>query len=239
MTYSCAIFEDLDGDLATGRQEQSSWSEGQLSTSVNPANGVTECSPPLDDTTLPRDELHDAQVRKLNHIIAKARITPGQKVLEIGSGWGSMAILIAQRFPGTTVDTLTLSVQQQILAQARIKKAGLEGRVTVHHMDYRAMPSSWHSSFDRVISIEMIENVGAEFMVDYWRIIDWSLKSQGGIGVVQVITIPEARASMLLESDRSAPGPLTSRLDISCQVWTGTYKRSILFGNGYVFQSPV
>ncbi|KAF8842181.1 CFS1-like protein [Paxillus ammoniavirescens] len=198
MTYSCAIFEDLDGDLATARQKQSTWSEGQLSTSVNTANGVTERSSPLDNT-LPRDELHDAQVRKLNHIIAKARITPDQKVLEIGSGWGSMAILIAQRFPGTTVDTLTLSVHQQILAQARIKKAGLEGRVTVHLMDYRAMPSSWRSSFDRVISIEMIENVGVEFMVDYWRIIDWSLKSQGGIGVVQVITIPEARLDRYIQ----------------------------------------
>ncbi|KIK91248.1 hypothetical protein PAXRUDRAFT_830996 [Paxillus rubicundulus Ve08.2h10] len=194
MTYSCAIFESLDGDLATGCQEQSTWGEGQLSAGVNPANGVTEL-----DNTLPRGNLHDAQVRKLNHIISKARISSGQKVLEIGSGWGSMAILIAQRFPGTTVDTLTLSVQQQSLAQARIKKAGFEDRVTVHLMDYRTMPSSWHSLFDRVISIEMIESVGAEFMVDYWRIIDWALKSQGGIGVVQVITIPEARLDRYIQ----------------------------------------
>ncbi|KAF9221621.1 CFS1-like protein [Gyrodon lividus] len=190
MTYSCAIFKDLDGDLAAGRQDEGT--SNQLLTRINTENGAMECFPSLDNTS-PLDELHDAQVRKLNYIIAKARITPGQKVLEIGSGWGSMAILIAQRFAKTTVDTLTLSVHQQRLAQARIKEAGLEDRVTVHLLDYRAMPSSWHSSFDRVVSIEMMENVGAEFMVEYWSIIDWALKKQGGIGVVQVITIPEAR----------------------------------------------
>lgn len=191
MTYSCAIFEDLDADLAAEYQDQRApaKSGGKLS----PSSDEDMQSSALHDNPSTRDELYDAQMRKLNHIIAKAKISSGQKVLEIGSGWGSMAILIAQRFPDTTVDALTLSVQQQILAQARVKEAGLEDRVTVHLMDYRAMPSSWQSSFDRVISIEMIESVGLEFLTAYWRVVDWAMKKQGGVGVVQVITIPEAR----------------------------------------------
>lgn len=188
MTYSCAIFEDLDADLAAeGRDQRPSVkSGGQPSPSLNEETR----SSTLSDA---QDELHDAQIRKLNYIIARAKISSGQKVLEIGSGWGSMAILIAHRFHNTTIDTLTLSIQQQSLAQARIKEAGLEHRITVHLMDYRAMPSSWQSSFDRVISIEMIENVGTEFLTEYWRVVDWAMKKQGGVGVVQVITIPEAR----------------------------------------------
>ncbi|KAG6377107.1 S-adenosyl-L-methionine-dependent methyltransferase [Boletus reticuloceps] len=187
MTYSCAIFEDLDADLAIERPEQR-----QIGGQLSPPSNETQSSTLSSDDPSARDELYDAQIRKLNHIIAKAQISSGQKILEIGSGWGSMAILIAQRFPDTTIDTLTLSVQQQRLAQARIKKAGVEDRVTVYLMDYRAMPSSWKSSFDRVISVEMIENVGIEFLTEYWRVVDWAMKTHTSVGVVQVITIPEA-----------------------------------------------
>ncbi|KIJ62576.1 hypothetical protein HYDPIDRAFT_114221 [Hydnomerulius pinastri MD-312] len=193
MTYSCAIFNDLDGDLAAGRQHETSWNGGQMLKRVNLTNGGESALPSTGDQVSPRDELYEAQFRKLNHVIDKARISPGHKVLEIGSGWGSMAILIAQRFPDTTVDALTLSIQQQTLAETRIKEAGLDDRITVHLMDYRAMPKSWGASFDRVVSVEMMENVGPGFMVEFWRTIDWALKKDGGVGVVQVITIPEAR----------------------------------------------
>lgn len=60
-------------------------------------------------------------------------------------------------------------------------------------MDYRAMPPSWKASFDSVISIEMIEQVDAEYLEEHWRVLDWALKPEGGVGVVQVITIPEAQ----------------------------------------------
>jgi cyclopropane-fatty-acyl-phospholipid synthase len=105
-----------------------------------------------------------------------------------------MAILIAQTVAGTTVDTLTLSVQQQSLARERIAAAGLTDRITVHLMDYRNMPTEWEGAFDRVVSIEMIEAVGSEFLVGYWKTVDWAMKPVGGVGCVQVITIPEARA---------------------------------------------
>ncbi|KDQ27768.1 hypothetical protein PLEOSDRAFT_1040411 [Pleurotus ostreatus PC15] len=157
LTYSCGIFEDLDGDHRNGK-----------------------------------DELYEAQIRKLRHIFEKARILPGHRVLEIGSGWGSMAMFIAQNSPDTTVDTITLSIQQQELAIQRIKEAGLEDRIRVHLMDYRNMPAEWEGAFDRVISIEMIEAVGFEFLEKYWSVVDWALKRKGGVGVVQAITIPEA-----------------------------------------------
>jgi cyclopropane-fatty-acyl-phospholipid synthase len=111
---------------------------------------------------------------------------------QFSQGWGSLAILIAQTVEGTTVDTLTLSVQQQALAQARIAAAGLTERITVHLLDYRAMPAKWEGAFDRVVSVEMIEAVGAEFLVGYWKVVDWAMKPEGGVGCVQVITIPEA-----------------------------------------------
>lgn len=142
----------------------------------------------------PKDELYEAQMRKLDHIIKKAKIQPGHRVLEIGSGWGSMAIRITNSIPGTTVDTLTLSVEQQQLAQKRIAAAGLSDRVTVHLMDYRNMPPHWEGVFDRLISVEMLEAVGEKFMETYWKIVDWALKPRIGAGVVQVITIPESSA---------------------------------------------
>ncbi|KAH7919588.1 cyclopropane-fatty-acyl-phospholipid synthase [Leucogyrophana mollusca] len=198
MTYSCAIFDTLDGDLRGLHGNQHAWSGGQRllrlrSPSSRSLDSAIHWYPPPPPTQTPKDELHDAQMRKLRHIVAKARLSSNQRVLEIGSGWGSMAILIAQSFAGTTVDTLTLSVRQQSMAQSRIKAAGLEERITVHLMDYRAMPDVWKGRFDRVISIEMIEAVGAEFLEEYWGVVDWALKPDVGVGVVQVITIPEPR----------------------------------------------
>ncbi|KAJ6525285.1 CFS1-like protein [Mycena vulgaris] len=190
MTYSCAIFADLDGDMKDG-VVRSEWSGGQgLRRLGQPATTTSTVSTPAETDV---DELYEAQIRKLSHIIDKANIQPGNRVLEIGSGWGSMAILLAQTVEGTTVDTLTLSVQQQFLAQERIAAAGLTGRIKVHLMDYRNMPAEWEGAFDRVVSIEMIEAVGSEFLVGYWKTVDWAMKPVGGVGCVQVITIPEAR----------------------------------------------
>ena len=97
---------------------------------------------------------------------------------------------------GCKVDTLTLSVEQMTLAKKRISAAGVQDLATVHLMDYRAMPSEWAGAFDRVVSVEMLEAVGVEFLEEYWRVVDWALKSGVGadaVGVVQCITIPEAR----------------------------------------------
>jgi cyclopropane-fatty-acyl-phospholipid synthase len=142
------------------------------------------------------NELYLAQLRKLDHIIEKLKIPSDRpiRILEIGSGWGSMAIRIAQRYPLATIDTLTLSVQQQHLAQQRVSLLGprISDRITVHLMDYRAMPQEWEAAFDRVVSVEMIEAVGKEFLEVYWKTVDWAMKRENAAGVVQVITLPEA-----------------------------------------------
>ncbi|KAJ3733331.1 CFS1-like protein [Lentinula guzmanii] len=227
MTYSCAIFEDLDGDLKVSNglngpidEEVGRWSGGHglkkvgnkftkgvplLSLPSPPLTALAN-TPAIDSNrnidavdnlnsqnVFSEDPLEAAQYRKLHHIIRKARILPGHRVLEIGSGWGSLSMLIAKTIPNTTVDTLTLSSAQQALALERIKAEGLEERVEVHLMDYRNMPEEWKGRFDRVVSVEMIEAVGKEFLEGYWAKIQWAMKEKDSVGVVQVITIPEAR----------------------------------------------
>ncbi|KAI5831537.1 CFS1-like protein [Schizophyllum commune Tattone D] len=189
MTYSCAIFSDLDGDFdqsatpdtgAHGRQPSSTSSGSSTPAKVQ---GDQEES----------NELYEAQIRKLDHVIEKARIWPGNRVLEIGSGWGSMAIRIAETVPDTIIDTITLSSQQLALAEERIAAAGLSHRIRVHLMDYRDMPPDWEHAFDRIVSIEMLEAVGQEYIPTYFAKLDWALKFKDACGVIQCITIPEAR----------------------------------------------
>jgi cyclopropane-fatty-acyl-phospholipid synthase len=91
-----------------------------------------------------------------------------------------------------------LSVHQKNLAEQRIAKAGLQDKIRVHLMDYRSMPKDWEGRFDRVISIEMIEAVGREFLTQYFTVLDWALTKNGGVGVIQAITIPEARKHFFL-----------------------------------------
>ena len=139
------------------------------------------------------DDLNTAQMRKVRHIISKARIEPGHRVLEIGSGWGTLAITIVRTIPGTQVDSLTLSVAQRDLAMERIRKEGLEDKIRIHLMDYRSMPESWKGSFDRLVSVEMMEAVGREYMDTFWKHMNWAMNPKSAVGVVQCITLPEAR----------------------------------------------
>lgn len=94
---------------------------------------------------------------------------------------------------GCTIDTLTLSIEQKLLAEARIAAAGLTSSITVHLLDYRSLPDSFTHAFDRVVSIEMIEAVGKEFLGTYFETLDKVLKKDRGLAVVQVITMPESR----------------------------------------------
>ncbi|KAJ7621392.1 cyclopropane-fatty-acyl-phospholipid synthase [Roridomyces roridus] len=148
----------------------------------------------LDPTVSVRESLEEAQMRKLRLILKKANIQPGQRVLEIGTGWGSLAILAAKTF-NCTVDTLTLSSNQADLARQRIASAKLSDKITVHCMDFRdcRKNAEWAGSFDRFISVEMIEHVGKDFFEEYWAVVDWALSPETGVGVVQGITIPESR----------------------------------------------
>lgn len=135
----------------------------------------------------PSESLESAQQRKLDLLIAKLRIQPEHHVLEIGSGWGAMAIALARQ-TGCRVTSITVSEQQLALATQRVREAGLADRVEITFCDYRHI----EGTFDRIVSIEMLEAVGHEFLGDYFAAADRVLKPDG-LFALQVITIPDQR----------------------------------------------
>lgn len=139
-----------------------------------------------------QDSLQQAQMNKLDYIIDQAHIGKDDHVLEIGSGWGSFSIRAVKR-TGCRVTTLTLSVEQKLLAEQRIAAAGFSDRVEVLLCDYRKLDVPATGPFDKVVSIEMIEAVGPEFLATYFECVHRLLKPKGGIAVFQVITMPEKR----------------------------------------------
>jgi hypothetical protein len=102
------------------------------------------------------NDLEIAQLNKIHHVLRKARVKAGDRVLEFGSGWGAMAIEAAKL--GAMVDTLTLSVEQKKGAESRIRDLGLQDMIRVHLLDYRKVPEVFApESFDCHIAVEMIE----------------------------------------------------------------------------------
>ncbi len=138
------------------------------------------------------ETLEAAQDTKLQYIITAARIKASDHVLEIGTGWGSFAIAAVKK-TGCRITTLTLSKEQKELAEKRIAAAGYTDRIDVLLCDYRALPTPTGRLFDKVVSIEMLEAVGREYLDTYFQCIDRLLKSQGGVAVFQCITMPESR----------------------------------------------
>lgn len=151
----------------------------------------------LDDTMMyssaiypePKSTLYEAQICKIHKIIERAEIKSTDHLLEIGSGWGGFAIEAAKQ-TGCKVTTITLSVEQKKLAEERIAAAGLTEKIEVRLIDYRHV----EGTFDKIVSIEMIEAVGKEFLGDYFSAISRLLKP-GGKAVIQAITIPDQRYS--------------------------------------------
>ena len=146
---------------------------------------------PKSDLRSEFETLEQAQVRKLRRFITNAKIKEGDHVLEIGTGWGSFAIQ-AVRETGCRVTSLTLSKEQKLLAEERIAEAGFTDNIEILLCDYRALPIPKDGGlYDKVVSIEMLEAVGKEFLATYFECIDKLLKKDGGIAVFQCITIPE------------------------------------------------
>jgi cyclopropane-fatty-acyl-phospholipid synthase len=138
-----------------------------------------------------KESLEAAQERKLGRFIGNARLKCTDRVLEIGTGWGSFAIK-AVRETGCSVTSLTLSMEQKELAEQRIEEAGLSHKIQVLLCDYRALEVPEDGPFDKIVSIEMLEAVGREYLETYFRCVDKLLKKDGGIAAFQSITIPEA-----------------------------------------------
>jgi cyclopropane-fatty-acyl-phospholipid synthase len=157
LTYSAAIFGPENGEPVTDGEDRAEW----------------------------RD-LPSAQARKIDRLLDGCGVTAGTRLLEIGTGWGELALRAAAR--GARVHSITLSEEQLALAERRVAEAGFADRVTIELCDYRAVTGQ----YDAVISVEMIEAVGEAYWPAYFETIDRVLAPGGSVGL-QAITMPHNR----------------------------------------------
>lgn len=151
----------------------------------------------------PAATLEDAQFAKKRHIAAKLQLQPGQRVLDIGSGWGGMAITLAQ-LADVEVVGVTLSVEQHRLATERASALGLSDRVRFELRDYREI----NERFDRIVSVGMFEHVGVNHYAAYFGAVRDRL-TDNGVALIHSI------------GRRSPPGT------------TGKWLRKYIFPGGY------
>jgi cyclopropane-fatty-acyl-phospholipid synthase len=135
----------------------------------------------------PRDTLEAAQQEKIRRWGERLAPRPGDHVLEIGSGWGAMAIHLARTYD-CRVTSVTVSAEQQRLATARVAAAGLADRVDIQLRDYREIAGQ----YSHIVSVEMIEAVGREYWPAFFQTLDRVLAPGGKVGI-QAITIPDGR----------------------------------------------
>lgn len=138
--------------------------------------------------------LYDASVAKLDRICRKLNLGPDDHVLEIGSGWGSFAMHAASNY-GCRVTTTTISQDQFQLAGKRILQSGLGDRIRILLEDYRNLSGQ----YDKLVSIEMVEAVGNEFLSGYFKKCSDLLKDDGAM-LLQAITMPDQRYAQYLRS---------------------------------------
>jgi cyclopropane-fatty-acyl-phospholipid synthase len=135
--------------------------------------------------------LEEAQLEKYDRLCRQLHLKPSDHVLEIGSGWGGNAIYMAKTY-GCKVTTLTISEEQYKFAKERIAEEKLEDKITILVKDYRLM----EGTFDKIVSIEMLEAVGEEYYTEYFKKCSDLLKKDG-IFAIQVITCPDSRFESL------------------------------------------
>lgn len=155
----------------------------------------------LDDTLMyscalfesPDDDLYDAQKRKIKRIVEQLSVQPGDHILEIGTGWGELAIHLVQNFD-CHVTTTTISEQQYEFVKNRIETLNLQDKITLLNQDYRLL----QGQYDKIVSIEMIEAVGYQFFDEFFKKCDRLLKTDGLL-MIQAITINEQTYEMAKE----------------------------------------
>jgi cyclopropane-fatty-acyl-phospholipid synthase len=147
-----------------------------------------------------RGTLEEAQWRKLDTLLDRAQVMPGQEILDIGFGWGGLSLHAAKKY-GCKVTGITLSVEQKALAMERVKKEGLEHLITFEVIDYRtfARRKENQGRFDRVLSCEMIEAVGHDHLVEFFWAVEQVL-DRDGVLVMEAITTTEERYENYLRS---------------------------------------
>lgn len=130
--------------------------------------------------------LKEAQLRKIDGVLDYAGVSAGTTLLEIGTGWGALALRAAQR--GAFVTSVTLSAEQLAFARDQIARANLSGQVDLRLQDYREV----EGTFDAIVSVEMVEAVGEEYWPTYFSTID-RLLSPSGKACIQAITMEHDR----------------------------------------------
>jgi cyclopropane-fatty-acyl-phospholipid synthase len=166
-----------------------------LSASFLDASMTYSCALFNDTTSAGWLDLPAAQHAKIDRLLDRIGVGPHTHLLEIGTGWGELAIRAAKR--GARVTTLTLSERQAELARTRLADAGLADRVTVRLQDYRDAAGQ----YDAIVSVEMIEAVGYDQWPTYFQALERLLAPRGRIGL-QAITMPDDR----LERTRNTHG---------------------------------
>jgi cyclopropane-fatty-acyl-phospholipid synthase len=129
----------------------------------------------------PDESLEAAQARKIDNILDMAAVQRGSRVLEIGTGWGGLALRAARR--GAHVTSVTLSEEQATFARRKIEEAGLAPSVDIRVQDYRDVTGQ----FDAIVSVEMIEAVGEKWWPTYFRRLDALLAPTGKIGIQSIV----------------------------------------------------
>jgi len=133
------------------------------------------------------DTLEQAQINKMQRICEQLRLTEQDHLVEIGTGWGGLAIFAAKNF-GCRVTTTTISDEQYQHCQQRIIEEGLDDRITLLNKDYRELTGQ----YDKLVSVEMIEAVGRKYLPGYFAKANELLKP-GGLAMIQAITIADQR----------------------------------------------
>jgi cyclopropane-fatty-acyl-phospholipid synthase len=132
----------------------------------------------------PDDSLYQAQLQKVNHILRKMQLKPGERLLDIGSGWGWLIISAAQQY-GVKATGITLSEEQYCGTKERIKQLGMEEAVTVKLQSYQELDQEEHR-FDKIASVGMFEHVGRENLDKYMQKVH-DLLEPGGISMLHTI----------------------------------------------------
>jgi len=144
----------------------------------------------------PDDDLETAQKRKLDYLCRKLRLRPGDRLLDIGFGWGGLMIYAAQRY-GVVAEGITISSAQLLLAQERIKQAGLENSCKVHFGDYREMKES--GGYDKVVAAGVAEHMGKGPLPTFFKSA-WEQLRPGGVFLNQSVGV-HSNAHYLLGAD--------------------------------------
>lgn len=135
----------------------------------------------------PQDSLKDAQIQKIDHILKKLHLNPGEKLLDIGSGWGWLILRAAQHYDVEAYG-ITLSEEQYQATKERAKKLGLEDKVKVELLNYLDLDEDKYQ-FDKIVSVGMFEHVGKENLPRYMEKVERLLKKEG-LSMLHTITKP-------------------------------------------------